>query len=154
VRVRVVLVMVLALALAGCPDSSSKPATTTATTKGEGPPPTSEPAVKTASGLVYHKLHVGTGHAAEKGRTVVVHYHGWLADGTTFDASRPRGEPFEFVLGRGEVIKGWDEGVAGMKVGGARRLIVPPDLGYGDQAMGKIPPGSTLTFDVELLGVK
>ena len=145
---KLALVVVL-LALAGCPDSSSSSAT-----KGEGPPPTSEPAVKAASGLVTHELHVGTGATAEKGRTVVVHYHGWLADGTTFDASRPRGEPFEFVLGRGEVIKGWDEGVAGMKVGGARRLIVPPALGYGDQAMGKIPPGSTLTFDVELLGVK
>ena len=150
---KLALVVVL-LALAGCPDSGSTTATSTATTKGEGPPPTTEPAVKTASGLVYHELHVGTGPAAEKGRTVVVHYHGWLADGTTFDASRPRGEPFEFVLGQGEVIKGWDEGVAGMKVGGARRLIVPPGLGYGDQAMGKIPPGSTLTFDVELLGVK
>lgn len=104
----------------------------------------------------------GSGHEAAAGRTVTVHYTGWLYDQSTpdhkgkkFDSSRDRGEPFAFRLGRGQVIRGWDEGVAGMKVGGRRTLTIPPDYGYGSQgAAGAIPPNATLIFDVELLDVR
>ncbi|MDO8964938.1 MAG: FKBP-type peptidyl-prolyl cis-trans isomerase [Coriobacteriia bacterium] len=101
-------------------------------------------------------LKVGTGAEAVKGKTVSVHYTGWLTDGTKFDSSVDRGQPFEFALGQGQVISGWDEGVAGMKVGGKRKLTIPPAMGYGEQGAGNgaIPPGATLVFDVELLGVK
>jgi peptidylprolyl isomerase len=97
---------------------------------------------------------VGTGTEAVTGKTVSVHYTGTLQDGTKFDSSRDRNQPFEFRLGQGEVIKGWDQGVVGMKVGGKRKLVIPPDLGYGSQDKGTIPPNSTLLFDVELLEVK
>ena len=97
---------------------------------------------------------VGTGDEAVAGKTVSVHYVGTLTNGTKFDSSRDRNQPFEFALGTGQVIKGWDQGVAGMKVGGKRKLVIPPDLGYGDRAAGTIPPNSTLVFEVELLGVK
>lgn len=111
--------------------------------------------VKTASGLGYTDEVVGTGPSPQPGQTAVVHYTGTLADGTKFDSSRDRGQPYEFRLGRGEVIKGWDEGVATMKVGGRRRLVVPSALGYGERGRPpKIPGGATLIFDVELLGVK
>ena len=104
----------------------------------------------------------GTGQEATRGKPVVVHYTGWLYDtskpdsrGTKFDSSRDRGAPFEFVLGAGRVIKGWDEGVAGMKVGGSRTLVIPPGMAYGERgAGGVIPPNATLIFDVELLDVK
>jgi FKBP-type peptidyl-prolyl cis-trans isomerase len=110
---------------------------------------------KTASGLQYADLAVGNGPAPDTGQRVVVHYTGWLTDGTKFDSSVDRGMPFEFDLGKGNVIKGWDEGVAGMRIGGKRKLIIPPDLGYGARgAGGVIPPNATLVFDVELLGVK
>lgn len=112
-------------------------------------------AVTTASGLKYYDLKKGTGAEATPGKTVTVHYTGWLANGKKFDSSVDRHLPFTFLLGRGEVIKGWDEGVAGMKVGGKRQLHIPPELGYGARgAGGVIPPGATLIFDVELLGVK
>ena len=98
---------------------------------------------------------VGTGDVAVAGKNVTVHYTGWLTDGTKFDSSVDRGQPFQFPLGAGRVIKGWDEGVAGMKVGEKRKLTIPPDLGYGPQGMPPaIPPNSTLIFDVELLGVQ
>ncbi len=108
-----------------------------------------------ANGLVMEDMKVGTGDVAAAGKTVSVHYTGWLKDGTKFDSSVDRGQPFEFPLGAGRVIAGWDQGVAGMKVGGKRKLTIPSELGYGAAgAGGKIPGGATLIFDVELLGVK
>lgn len=112
------------------------------------------PMITTASGLQYEDLRPGDGAAARDGCAVVVHYTGWLADGRQFDSSRERGEPFGFNLGRGDVIAGWDEGVAGMRVGGQRKLVVPPTLGYGAWGAGDvIPPDATLVFEVDLLAV-
>lgn len=115
-------------------------------------------ATTTASGLIYDDKVVGTGAEAKAGQDVKVHYTGWLfyggERGKKFDSSKDRGDPFEFPLGAGHVIKGWDEGVAGMKVGGTRVLTIPPQLGYGARgAGGVIPPNATLIFEVELLGV-
>lgn len=116
-------------------------------------------ATKTQSGLKFIDSTPGTGAEAKSGQTVSVHYTGWLYEGgkkgAKFDSSVDRGEPFDFSLGAGRVIKGWDEGVAGMKIGGKRTLIIPPDLGYGSRGAGTaIPPNATLVFDVELLAVK
>jgi len=109
----------------------------------------------TQSGLQYHDEVVGSGDVAKAGQQVTVHYTGWLTDGKKFDSSVDRGDPFDFTLGGGQVIKGWDEGVAGMKVGGKRRLVIPADLGYGSRGYpGAIPGGATLVFDVELLSTK
>jgi FKBP-type peptidyl-prolyl cis-trans isomerase FkpA len=116
--------------------------------------------ITTASGLQYEEINVGAGDEAKAGSHVTVHYTGWLqnADGTAgskFDSSKDRNDPFAFPLGAGHVIKGWDEGVQGMKVGGKRTLLIPPDLGYGAYgAGGVIPPNATLVFEVELLGVE
>ena len=111
--------------------------------------------VTTATGLQYEDLVEGTGDTPRKGGVVTVHYTGTLPDGTKFDSSRDRNDPFEFVIGTGNVIRGWDEGVATMKVGGRRKLVIPPALGYGARGFpGAIPPNATLHFDVELLGVK
>jgi FKBP-type peptidyl-prolyl cis-trans isomerase len=125
-----------------------------------GAPSTSSPMkvsgapTTTASGLQYWDIVVGSGATAAPGNTVKVHYSGFLTGGEKFDSSRDRGEPFSFPLGAGQVIKGWDEGVAGMKVGGQRQLRIPPQLGYGAAgAGGAIPPNATLIFDVELLDV-
>jgi peptidylprolyl isomerase len=108
----------------------------------------------TASGLTYWDIQVGTGATAVNGKPVRVHYTGWLTNGNKFDSSVDRNQPFVFNLGAGEVIRGWDQGVAGMKVGGKRQLKIPPALGYGARgAGGVIPPNATLIFDVELLGV-
>lgn len=109
----------------------------------------------TASGLRYTDLETGTGETVTgKGQTIIVHYTGWLEDGTKFDSSKDRNEPFSFPLDCNFVIPGWDEGVKGMQVGGVRRLVVPPELGYGARgAGGVIPPNATLVFEVELLEI-
>lgn len=106
------------------------------------------------TGVEKEDLVVGSGAIAGTGDEVTVHYVGTLSDGKVFDSSRDRGEPFTFTLGAGQVIRGWDEGVAGMRVGGTRRLTIAPDYGYGDRAVGPIPPNSVLIFEVELLGVE
>jgi FKBP-type peptidyl-prolyl cis-trans isomerase len=111
--------------------------------------------VKTPSGLQYADLVVGQGREAHAGETVTVHYTGTLVDGTKFDSSKDRDTPFSFPLGAGRVIKGWDEGVAGMKIGGTRKLVIPPQLGYGSRGAGSaIPPNATLIFIVELLDLR
>ena len=112
-------------------------------------------AVRLPDGLKYEDLKVGEGARPKSGQKVQVHYTGWLTNGKKFDSSVDRGQPFEFVLGQGQVIKGWDEGVATMKVGGKRKLTIPPELAYGSRgAGGVIPPNATLVFDVELLAIK
>ena len=115
--------------------------------------------IKTPSGLQYEDLRPGTGPSPKAGQTCVMHYTGWLwennARGRKFDSSFDRGQPFEFPLGQGRVIKGWDEGVATMKVGGKRKLLIPPQLAYGPRGMGGvIPPNAMLLFEVELVGIK
>jgi peptidylprolyl isomerase len=107
------------------------------------------------SGLYYEVLEEGSGETVAPGQTAVVHYTGWLPDGTKFDSSRDRGEPFSFGVGGGQVIAGWDEGVGGMAIGEQRKLVIPPDMGYGATgAGGVIPPNATLVFDVELLEIR
>jgi FKBP-type peptidyl-prolyl cis-trans isomerase len=133
------------LCLALPPEGAEKPKTE----KAEGK------VVRLPDGLKYEDLKVGEGAEPKTGQTVVVHYTGWLTNGKKFDSSVDRGKPFEFVLGRGMVIRGWDEGVKTMKVGGKRKLTIPPDLAYGSRgAAGVIPPNATLIFDVELLAIK
>jgi FKBP-type peptidyl-prolyl cis-trans isomerase len=125
-----------------------------ATPAGGGPPAVSGTPTVTPDGLQIIDIQVGTGEVAQPGQTVEVNYTGWLADGTKFDSSLDRGQTFSFVLGAGRVIEGWDEGVAGMKVGGQRRLIIPPELAYGANGYPPvIPANAQLTFDVELLAV-
>lgn len=108
----------------------------------------------TESGLQYEDVTVGDGATAAAGQKATVHYTGWLQDGSKFDSSKDRNDPFTFSLGAGQVIRGWDEGVVGMRVGGVRKLTIPPELGYGSRgAGGVIPPNATLVFEVELLGL-
>lgn len=110
--------------------------------------------ITTASGLQYEEILTGDGATAKAGDMITVHYTGWLTDGSKFDSSKDRNDPFEFNLGGGEVIRGWDEGVQGMQVGGIRKLTIPASLGYGSRGAGRvIPPNATLIFEVELLGV-
>ena len=142
---RTILVCMLSLiALFAFSQAPSAPA------KVEGKPQTK------AGGLQYWDLKVGSGAEAKAGQQVTVHYTGWLTNGKKFDSSLDRNQPFTFKLGAGQVIKGWDEGVAGMKIGGKRQLHIPPDMAYGSRGVGNglIPPNSTLIFDVELLGAK
>ncbi len=111
--------------------------------------------VETPSGLVYMDLEIGDGPMPDPGQTVAVHYDGWLTDGTKFDSSIDRGTPFVFPIGAGRTIKGWEEGLATMRVGGRRRLVIPPHLGYGERgAGGKIPPHATLIFEVQMLEIR
>jgi FKBP-type peptidyl-prolyl cis-trans isomerase len=141
----ILALLVLAWVVAGCARQSTTTSSTTAPNATE---------VTMPDGLQYTDEQVGTGAEATPGKTAVVHYTGWLMDGTKFDSSLDRQQPFSFPLGAGQVIKGWDEGVAGMKVGGKRILIVPPSLGYGARGAGNvIPPNATLKFEVQLLDV-
>ena len=143
-------VFLMIVLVCGSAEKSGKPtaANTSSPATVAGQPTT------TPSGLQYWDIVVGSGATAIAGSTVRVHYSGFLTTGQKFDSSRDRGEPFSFPLGAGQVIKGWDEGVAGMKVGGQRQLRIPPQLGYGAAgAGGAIPPNATLIFDVELLEV-
>ncbi|MCH8919704.1 MAG: FKBP-type peptidyl-prolyl cis-trans isomerase [Chloroflexi bacterium] len=126
----------------------------TVTVADEGPPPLADEPTLTETGLGIIDIETGTGETPEAGQTLAVHYTGWLSDGTKFDSSLDRGTPFELALGAGQVIAGWDEGLATMKVGGKRRLIIPPELAYGEAGSPSIPPNSELTFDIELLEIK
>ena len=147
-----VLVFLATLGIA-CGSSSDSDSNTDSNTETEVN--MAEETVTTASGLQITTLVVGTGAKAEVGKTAVVHYTGWLLDGTKFDSSVDRGTPFEFPLGGGRVIKGWDEGVATMNIGGKVELVMPPELAYGASgAGGVIPPNATLKFEVEFLGQK
>lgn len=161
------IAITLAAALcAGC-QGKKQPATTEEPTgpevRPDTGPTTAAPAstdggefgeVTTASGLKYVDLKVGDGPVPERGQMLSVHYTGWLENGTKFDSSVDRGEPLDFTIGVGQVIKGWDEGVGSMHVGGKRKLIVPSELGYGAKGVGPIPPDATLIFEVELLAIK
>ncbi|MBI2068829.1 MAG: FKBP-type peptidyl-prolyl cis-trans isomerase [Candidatus Yanofskybacteria bacterium] len=134
------------------PEGLVVPATATPT-----PPPAGGPAstpIKMENGLQIQDLKVGTGPEVRLGQGLTMHYSGTLENGTKFDSSYDRGEPFQFVLGAGQVIQGWELGVQGMKVGGKRKLIIPPSLGYGERGIGPIPPNATLIFEVELLAAQ
>lgn len=130
-------------------DPTSNPAAASA-------PPGTGKVHKLASGLVYQDVVIGNGKMADPGLAVSVHYTGWLMDGTEFDSSVRRGQSYQFVLGSGRVIQGWEQGIKGMRVGGKRKLTVPPDLAYGTEGFGggTIPPNATLLFDIELISVK
>jgi FKBP-type peptidyl-prolyl cis-trans isomerase len=152
---RIVIILILVVAVAIGVFFAIQKGQQTAPTEAQSPAVAAGEMITTQSGLQYQDLVVGTGSEAVAGKSVSVHYTGWLEDGTKFDSSLDRGQPFTFTLGAGQVIPGWDEGVAGMKVGGKRKLVIPPDLGYGSQgAGGVIPPNATLIFEVELLEVK
>jgi FKBP-type peptidyl-prolyl cis-trans isomerase len=152
-RIAVATIVVFAVVVVAAQTTAKKPPArpnTNAPTKVTGP------GVKTDDGLMYWDIRVGTGAAAKEGNRVRVHYTGWLTTGKKFDSSVDRNEPFDFTIGNGEVIKGWEEGVAGMRVGGRRQLRIPPELGYGANGTpdGTIPPNATLIFDVQLLQVQ
>jgi len=147
------LVVCLIVLGSGCDKSQD-----TAAPSAPAPKPATAAPAQPATDVTELKIEdtkVGTGAVAETGKSVTVHYAGWLTTGAKFDSSKDRGEPFTFPLGGGQVIKGWDQGVVGMKVGGVRKLTIPPSLGYGARgAGGAIPPNATLVFEVELLDVK
>jgi FKBP-type peptidyl-prolyl cis-trans isomerase len=143
------IILLAAVAVAQTAGAKPKTPNTSAPTKvtGDG--------VKTDSGLQYWEIRVGPGEVAKEGSHVRVHYTGWLTTGKKFDSSVDAGKPFDFTIGNGEVIKGWEEGVAGMKVGGKRQLRIPPELAYGGEGSPPtIPPNATLIFDIQLLGVQ
>ena len=158
VSIALVASLVLVAACGSDKEETTAPSVTpkaTAAQTGDGPPPVSAQATVTASGLKIIDIKIGTGDEAQNGQTVSVHYTGWLADGTKFDSSLDRGQPLSFILGAGQMIPGFDEGVAGMKAGGERRLIIPPDLAYGAQGRPpKIPANAELTFDIQLVSVQ
>jgi FKBP-type peptidyl-prolyl cis-trans isomerase len=148
-----VLLLSLAVLAAAC--NKDKPSAAPGSAAASAP--AAAPAAKSAApagGLVVEEIKAGDGPVATSGKVVSVHYTGKLTDGTKFDSSYDHGQPIEFPLGTGRVIKGWDLGLDGMKVGGKRKLTIPPQLGYGERGMGPIPPNATLVFDVELMGVR
>ncbi len=154
-RVRYIPVLFWVVAVLAVPDLQGLSAADQKEGKIEQSEPGKEKTEKTPSGLQYVDLTRGEGASPQKGKTVAVHYTGWLTNGKKFDSSVDRGEPFEFQIGVGQVIPGWDEGVSTMKVGGKRKLIIPPGLAYGKRGAGNvIPPDATLVFEVELLKVK
>lgn len=134
--------------------SGTTTATNTNTTMNTNTPANTPAASADTTSLLVKDAVVGTGAEAVPGKTITVNYTGKLTNGAVFDSSIPRGQPFQFVLGAGQVIAGWDQGLLGMKVGGKRTLIIPANMAYGNRAIGSIPANSTLIFDVELLGVK
>ena len=141
----VALLLLAAVAIPACVQNEGKPA-------GPARNQAATAMTKTPSGLAYEDLKVGTGPQPTAGKPVKVHYTGWLENGTKFDSSLDRNEPFVFIIGVGQVVPGWDEGVMTMRVGGKRKLVIPPQLGYGSHgAGGVIPPDATLVFEVELL---
>ena len=147
--------MVLVTAVAVAQTAPAKPKAKVAPPNNNAPTRVTGDGVKTDSGLQYLEIRVGTGEVAKEGSHVRVHYTGWLTTGKKFDSSVDRGQPFDFTIGNGEVIRGWEEGVAGMRVGGKRQLRIPPELGYGaDGSPPTIPPNATLIFDIQLLAVQ
>jgi FKBP-type peptidyl-prolyl cis-trans isomerase len=157
IKYAVVILAILTLAAVAFTQTAKKPTRIVrASPNTKVPTKVTGEGVKTDSGLQYWDIVVGTGKVAKEGDGVRVHYTGWLTNGKKFDSSVDAGHPFTFVLGNSEVIKGWDEGVAGMKVGGKRQLHIPPDLGYGENGTpdGTIPPNSALIFEVQLLSVQ
>lgn len=161
ISVAIFTVLLVGLILPGCSKTDNAVEQTAPQVKVEENPKAnlqsnagSSQKVTTETGLQYEDTVIGTGKSPEPGQKVSVHYTGWLLDGTKFDSSVDRGQPFQFPIGQRQVIRGWDEGVMTMKVGGKRRLTIPSDLAYGDSGFGDvIPPGATLVFDVELLDV-
>jgi len=144
----------LVAALAACKGGGEEPAGNGGDMT-PGPPAVSGKPIQTGSGLKYIEIKAGSGDSPLPGQTIVVHYTGWLEDGTKFDSSVDRGTPFSFAIGTGQVIPGWDEGLATVQVGGKRRLIIPPELAYGPEGRPPvIPPNATLIFDVELLEIR
>jgi len=155
----IALAVLAATVTAGCARTPADETTAPPSDAGQATTPPSQdapeaPAAAEVTELVIEDISVGTGAEAKAGDMVTVHYTGWLTDGTKFDSSLDAGRPFQFPLGQGQVIPGWDQGVAGMKIGGKRKLTIPPDLGYGSAgAGGVIPPNATLIFEVELLSI-
>jgi FKBP-type peptidyl-prolyl cis-trans isomerase len=150
------LFLILTLVLLGCSGNRSDEGgkANVPAKSPERPTDSSEPTTTTESGLQIQDIVVGEGATAETGNMVAVHYTGWLLDGKKFDSSLDRGKPYTIKLGAGEVIKGWDEGLVGMKVGGKRKLTIPPELAYGERGKGPIPPNSTLIFECYMMSVK
>jgi len=147
-KIKLLIVGLIACSIVNAEEATNKPAQATATN-------VAPKKAENMTELRKEDIKVGTGAVAEAGKAVTVHYTGWLTNGTKFDSSKDHGQPFTFQLGAGQVIKGWDQGVAGMKVGGVRKLTIPPNLAYGaNGAGGVIPPNATLVFEVELLDVK
>lgn len=148
--VAAIAIVIALTALALIAQTTTKKVDTSAPTK------VTTEGTKTPSGLEYWDIRIGTGEVAKEGSHVRVHYTGWLTNGKKFDSSVDAGKPFDFTIGNGEVIKGWEEGVTGMRVGGKRQLRIPPNLGYGAQGTpgGPIPPNATLIFDIKLLQVE
>jgi FKBP-type peptidyl-prolyl cis-trans isomerase len=151
-----VVVVIIILAFSAIFAAAQSAAKKAATPNTDAPSKVTGAGVKTPSGLIYWDIRVGNGQTAKEGSHVRVHYTGWLTTGKKFDSSVDAGKPFDFTIGNGEVIKGWEEGIAGMRVGGKRQLRIPPSLGYGAEGTpgGPIPANATLVFDVQLLGVQ